>query len=272
MSNTENQKEKTFINQFTEDPESLYNSPETLKADPTRKTELFELEETLARMKYLLHVQDQDIIMTPEEEAELAARLDAGTLTKELSTEESRRLLEILSAHRLMSNPALTTQPVPETLFKIATSTPDTVGSKKAGLLPSIVLKLGDSMKVIKSSLQGIQELPAAAAIPVRSAATAEAVEQKQERIELHQRIYDNLKLEYHILRESRHELMLFIRFQEKPEGQYRIHLKQNGRIIDTRTMPAGEESVGFRRLPGGEYLLQITGPVNYELGVLVED
>lgn len=211
-----------------------------------------EVQEALASLYFTKLIQMQN---TDEEITAMAVdRLLAG---KECEIPEAQ---EVLSACYGMDSVKST--PLPEALRYCVDSFFKSPAKKKS---PSLIVKIvEEGIQVVASSLQGFA-LMSEAQIATRSAAKqANRIEVSQSSIDTQEMLVD-----YKILRESKDEIMLALELT-KTYGQYTLQLKQDGRTVDSRMLRKGEYSTAFNKLKPGEYELEISGPANLTVGILI--
>ena len=196
------------------------------------------------------------------DEATLAALVDmrhAGAAAFEPSL--MNELVEVLTSLRLMDSRTMPNAPVPEVLRHVVANT-----LKKREHTPSIVVRLSRTgLSLVKSTLAGL-ELAPQTAVAVRSAAGAALTP----RLEMTQVLGNGLALEYQVMQESDAEMMLVIRFRGRPEGAYRVDLREEERLIASQMVRRGSDSVSFSRIGEGGYQVDIAGPANHTFGLYV--
>lgn len=199
---------------------------------------------------------------TPEvNEAELARLVDRFLAGESVPAAYANGIIEIAAAIRLMDSSAVPNATVPDVLRHVVAST---LTSKKQ--TPSIVVRLSrKGLSLVKSTLAGL-ELAPQAAVAVRSAATAEVTP----RLEMTQVVGNGLGLEYQVMQESNAEMMLVIRFLDRPQGVYRVDLRKEDRLVSSQMVKLNGDSVSFTRISGGGYQVDIAGPVNHSFGIFV--
>lgn len=196
------------------------------------------------------------------QEAELAALVDelaGGRSLPEASPLD--QLVELMAVLRSMDSALLPTLAVPDVLRNVVANT-----LQKRNETPSIVVRLSRrGLSLVKSTLAGM-ELAPQSAVAVRSAATAPVTP----RLDMTQVIGNGLALEYQVMQESDAEMMLVIRFRGRPEGTYRVDLREDDRIVASQMVQGNSDTASFTRIGEGGYQVDIAGPANHSFGLFV--
>ena len=241
-----------FINKFLNDPESFYNSIESLSSKEIES--MMNFEEMLVELKFSgLQAHDENRISILVDQLRAGKKNDADV--SDLSS-----ALEILSAYKKMEQGSK--RPVPDALMAVIERT---LGHKKHPA-PSLVVKLvEDGIRVIKSTMQGVTFIPQ----PVPSMRSAAVVQKNTAPLTFRQEFSGNT-IEYSILKESSDDMMLTMNFPDKM-GRYNVQLKSGSRIVDAVKLSEQEKSVTFRKLDAGYYDIEISGTLNHTFCIFIE-
>lgn len=276
-----NHNRNDLIDAFFTDPDSLYEGASGL--DPDTRKALYSLEEFFVGLLQGQHAESlrEKGSVPPEMElAEWVERLEAeGEATGETYHEFLSRypdafqaIQQILDAKKVMMDGHR--KPVPPLLMEVVrrSETLPFLRKETPAAIPAIVLGLArDGLRMIKSTLQGMAYIPQA--VVATRAASPSLMEKGKPRLELRQSLgsASDPHLRYEILRESDREIMLTLHFENKI-GPYRVSLKQEGRILDSRIVGKSEESLQFSRLTPGDYTVEIRGGLDHEFGIMIRE
>lgn len=224
--------------------------------------ELMKLEEKVVSVRYLQYLGEMKY-RNDISENDLAALADnfenSGTMQERAGLE----LYHLISIKKLMNNKEIPSLALPNVLSKIVGDTLSaSAGTRKLeeDTVPALIVRLvGDGIRIIKSTLQGVSIQPEFYESTRNGVSTLEY--QNNSRADLYQSTKDGMILEYQIIKESLNEVMLNINFISKIPGSCRVNLEQDGRIVSSQMLYENEDRVSVNKLNVGDYTVKIQGP-----------
>ena len=225
-------------------------------------SELMKLEEKIVSVRYLQYLNEMNSRSDISDD-DLAALADNFEKSGVMQERAGLELYHLISIKKLMNNKEIPSLALPNVLSKIVG---DTLSSSveyrklEEASVPAIIVRLvGDGIRIIKSTLQGVSIQPEFYESTRNGVSTLEY--QNSSRADLHQSTKDGMILEYQIVKESLDEVMLNINFISKIPGNCRVNLEQGGRIVSSQMLYENEDRVSVNRLIVGDYTVKIQGP-----------
>lgn len=256
-----------------QDPESFYQSLESV--DPIQKKALMQIEEALVHFQVYTALENSPEQAIGYSEVEIASIVDR-VKNDEISTDELMGIIEKEPALLATFAQVIKAMAVMEKgkMRRVPGALLNAIKIQKGSLqrIPSMIVRItSDGLHITRSILQGI----AAAgdqATPTRGSATEELTGEKMNRSEFYQKIegLENFNLRYEVIKESENTITLAVVF----EGEvidYRINLRQDGRIVDAKVIPRNEKQVSFDHLYPGTYELEMNGEKSFLTTFVIE-
>jgi len=241
-----------FIRTYLNNPEEM-ESRDHFTAE--EKARLFKIEEFFVRIKFEdwgLQALDHE-----EEIAELIDSLIVGSSRTDHVKDASGAVQQILTALTTM-DPSRR-NPLPRSLQKVIEN-----DFRSEESIPSIIVRLtAEGMKVLKSTIEGIELYPEP--IPaVRSAASQDAAVRVVQEI-------DGMPIESRIHSGGSGNMTFELIFPEKT-GNWRVTLKNGERLVSSEIVSNEEHRVEFPCLSEGEYTVELSGLVNHQFYIYLEN
>ena len=234
------------ILKFLENPISLYDAPE--KFTPQEKRAVYALEEQLAAVLLSgMTMPDPN----PEGEARNAA---------------PAKIMQSRADDLLMKNPSLPTRSIPQALLGIVRKT----GAVSETQSPDFIVRLAaGGLNIIKSTFRGYIEEPLAL-----SATRAPQEVQERSRAFVRHASAGGDGRQIRMIRDANDSVTLAVHFTKNIPERLQALLMQEDRLIDSRVLPRGENSIYFNSLTPGRYRLKLGGDITdtTDITILQED